>query len=79
MKMIVVKMFKNNHRTTLLKPERRSMSWIIDYVRSCFCKHEWECLQEEVKVFSSSSDKMPSHYEWVYRCKKCCRKKIVRT
>ena len=55
------------------------MGWIIDYVRSCFCKHEWECLQEKVKVFSSSSDKMPSHYEWVYRCKKCCRKKIIRT
>lgn len=47
------------------------MRWLINYIRSCFCKHEWELL-DQIKVFDQDkSMKVPDHYEWIYRCKKC--------
>ena len=55
------------------------MRWLINYIRSCFCKHEWECLQSGLKVWNNPRiDTYPSHYEWVYRCKKCGCKTIIR-
>lgn len=40
------------------------MRWIINYIRSCFCKHEMEFLWEY--------NKPSSCYYWaVFRCKKC--------
>lgn len=44
------------------------MQWIINYIRSCFCKHEWEL------IFDTS---VKGQWSWesynvkVYRCKKC--------
>lgn len=46
------------------------MRWLINYIQSCFCKHEWEhirCIgiydgyQKDVKI---------GHLD-VYRCNKC--------
>lgn len=54
------------------------MGWLIDKIRSWFCKHEWECLMEEVPVYGSSLEQYPIHYKWIYVCKKCKRKKIVK-
>lgn len=46
------------------------MRWLINYIRSCFCKHEWEQLRKDLAVYGSSLE-MPIYYETVYRCKKC--------
>lgn len=40
------------------------MRWIINYIRSCFCKHEMELLWEYNKPNSCN-------YYAVFRCKKC--------
>ena len=42
------------------------MRWLINYIRSCFCKHEWELIFDvfvkgDMKSFSCKT----------YRCKKC--------
>lgn len=44
------------------------MRWLINYIRSCFCKHEWEQIffTRVKNAFSGSR-----WYEKVYRCKKC--------
>ena len=40
------------------------MGWLINYFRSCFCKHEMECIWEY--------NKSDSCYYWaIFRCKKC--------
>lgn len=40
------------------------MRWIINYIRSCFCKHEMELLWEH--------NRPDSCYYWaVFRCKNC--------
>lgn len=43
------------------------MRWLINYIRSCFCKHDWELIfRGEVR------DDWGSHYHnKIYRCKKC--------
>lgn len=35
---------------------------LIQYIKSCFCKHEMECLYEHHNAFM---------YKAVYRCTKC--------
>lgn len=45
------------------------MRWLINYIRSCFCKHEWELIFED-NIYGSSF-KMPDNKIKVYRCKKC--------
>ena len=54
------------------------MKWLINYIRSCFCKHEWECLQNNIPVYDSDvSLKIPTYHKWIYRCKKCgCKNEI---
>ena len=47
------------------------MRWLINYIRSCFCKHDWECLEKGIGVWDSSNDKYPIYHQWTYRCKKC--------
>ena len=42
------------------------MRTIINYVRSCFCKHEWELIFD-VKIDGTTRD----YSKKVYRCKKC--------
>lgn len=55
------------------------MRWLIDYIRSCFCKHDWELLQS-ANVYQRHINKIayPIGGEWTYRCKKCCRSKIIK-
>ena len=45
------------------------MRKVIDYIRSCFCKHDWELLGEN-RIFECGNK--PVEIEWIYRCKKCC-------
>lgn len=52
------------------------MRWLINYIRSCFCKHEWELLDTS-EVWGESS-RYPVRRQWVYRCKKCgCKNKVT--
>ena len=46
------------------------MRKLIDYFRVCFCKHDWELL-DQVDVFAFPSDRYPVSKKWIYRCKKC--------
>ena len=52
------------------------MRKLIDYIRSCFCKHEWELL-DETSVYSNTDycgrtvDPYRIGTQWTYRCKKC--------
>ena len=48
------------------------MRWLINYIRSCFCKHEWELIRS-VDIYSSfsiSKNMARGHLD-VYRCNKC--------
>lgn len=47
------------------------MRWLINYIRSCFCKHEWEPLKEDLPVYNGENSNIPIYYLTVYRCKKC--------
>jgi len=53
------------------------MRTLINYIRSCFCKHEWQCLIEKCPVYASEHEN-PIRYIWVYRCVKCgCEGKVT--
>ena len=52
------------------------MRWLINYIRSCFCKHEWECLTH-VNVWGED-EKYPIGEKWTYRCKQCGYTKTIR-
>lgn len=48
------------------------MRWLIDYIRSCFCKHEFK----HVNMSSFKVDKFfhtDTHYTDTYICEKCGR------
>lgn len=48
------------------------MRWIINYIRSCFCKHDWQLLSKtEVWDGDDPCSKYPLGLRWTYRCKKC--------
>ena len=47
------------------------MRTIIQYIRSCFCKHDWEYLSPTACWDKSVSTEMPVHYLERWRCKKC--------
>ena len=43
------------------------MRWLINYIRSCFCKHDWELI-----FHGEVTTEFGSHYHnKIYRCKKC--------
>lgn len=48
------------------------MRWLINYIRSCFCKHDWELLSEKT-VWDGDNPraKYPMGTKWTYRCKNC--------
>lgn len=46
------------------------MRWLINYIRSCFCEHDWELLSHEVSDRAEYSFKLRNQ-KWIYRCKKC--------
>lgn len=56
------------------------MGWLIDKIRTWFCKHEYECLLSMVPVYDYSFEKPDylDHYEWVYVCKKCKKVKRIK-
>ena len=51
------------------------MRWLIDYIRSCFCKHEWECIVNEAIIKNENGKTVA--YKWLYVCRKCMKKKEV--
>ena len=53
------------------------MKWIINYIRSCFCKHEWELLYHEEAESSEYCWRTKKH-QWIYRCNKCGCKNIIK-
>lgn len=57
------------------------MKKLINYIRSCFCKHDWERLMNNVPVYDIDYiDRLdiPRKHKWIYRCKKCgCINKIT--
>ena len=55
------------------------MNLLIDEIRSWFCKHEWECLIEKAPVYEDYYIKFPAYFQWVYVCKKCKHKKIIKS
>ena len=46
------------------------MRKLIDYIRSCFCKHEWELLSHDIAQYSKYTWETKQE-KWAYRCKKC--------
>ena len=42
------------------------MRWLINYIRSCFCKHEWELIFD-----GYVEGYLESYHSKVYRCNKC--------
>ena len=48
------------------------MRWLINYIRSCFCKHDWEHIKtiNHYDQFSIRHD-MVCGCTYVYRCEKC--------
>lgn len=44
------------------------MRWVINYIRSCFCEHEWELIHHS---FVNGGEWGDSYHSKVYRCKKC--------
>lgn len=52
------------------------MRWLINYIRSCFCKHDWEQLSYSI-AHSPQYTWALRHERWVYRCKKCGYKNII--
>lgn len=52
------------------------MRRLINYIRSCFCIHDWELLAHEAAIRSAYSYE-PRKQKWIYRCKKCGYKNII--
>lgn len=44
------------------------MRWFINYIRSCFCEHDWELLRK-ADVYNDYDYQIGT--KWTYRCKKC--------
>jgi len=58
------------------------MRKLIDYIRSCFCNHDWELIMKVQIVANKIVEKqqdVPVGYKFVYRCKKCCSSKNITT
>ena len=59
------------------------MRWLINYIRSCFCKHDWELLDEsqvydDTDYWGRTVKEYKIGTKWTYRCKKCGELKINR-
>lgn len=44
------------------------MRTLLNYLRSCFCKHDWEELDHSL-IYGHTN--RPIGDRWTYRCKKC--------
>jgi len=45
------------------------MRWLINYIRSCFCKHDWHI--EQIYVKEADDFGYRNGYKVYMRCKKC--------
>ena len=54
------------------------MRTLIDYIRSCFCKHDWVLLSHEEAEVPEYSFSLKWN-RWIHRCKKCGYTKMYRT
>lgn len=45
------------------------MRWLINYIRSCFCNHDWELLSH-VNIRENCFGYVIGE-KWTHRCKKC--------
>lgn len=52
------------------------MRWLINYIRSRFCKHDWELLEKANVYLDGNNTDIKDYSKWIYRCKKCGCKKI---
>ena len=56
------------------------MRWIIDYIRSCFCKHDYQIIDKAtIYDFMDIREQLPLGERHVYVCKKCLKRKIIKT
>ena len=46
------------------------MRWIVNYIRQCFCKHDFEVIMN-VDIYETEMSTVPRYIKKVYRCKKC--------
>lgn len=46
------------------------MRWLINYIRSCFCNHDWELISD-ANIYFGKKDSRPYKNIKLYRCKKC--------
>lgn len=54
------------------------MRWLINYIRSSFCQHDFELLKQVNVWDDDPMSKYPLGTKWVYRCKKCGWHKIIK-
>ncbi len=48
------------------------MHVLINYIRSCFCRHDWELIFDtEVEISSPYNITVQEYGVKTYRCKKC--------
>lgn len=52
------------------------MKKLIEYIRSCFCHHEWILLHEGNVRFDEWHS-MPVYHQWIFQCKKCGELKYI--
>ena len=53
------------------------MKTIINYIKSCFCRHDWKCLSE-IEIYDGYHT-TPTGHKWIYLCKKCMQKKVIKS
>lgn len=53
------------------------MKWLINYLRQCFCKHEWELLYSADVYSPYRIENKPYKREYHYVCKKCMYHKKI--
>lgn len=46
------------------------MRTLINYLRSCFCKHEFELIKE-VSIYENKNSSRPCIIRHTYMCQKC--------
>ena len=46
------------------------MRTLINYLRSCFCKHKFELLKE-IECYYNEKDEIPAYRRQTYMCFKC--------
>ena len=53
------------------------MGWLIDKIRSWFCKHEWELLADNMVEEVYGRHTLDTYHQWIYVCRKCMKKKKI--